>query len=129
MPESNLAVLLRQMRPEIRPGEFVFVAAPGVAPLGIEYLATVEEPEGLSAVIRREDADRLSLKYDFVASWITLRVESALGAVGLTAAVSACLTDRGISCNVIAGLRHDHLLVPLERARDALDALRQLSES
>jgi hypothetical protein len=35
--------------------------------------------------------------------------------VGLTAA----LADRGISCNVIAGVYHDHLFVPDDRAEEA----------
>jgi len=50
-------------------------------------------------------------------------VHSSLEAVGLTAAVSARLTSAGISCNVLAGFEHDHLLVPVERADDAVSAL------
>jgi hypothetical protein len=77
----------------------------------------------LSIVVSQQDADDLGLEYEFVAAWIVLRVHSALDAVGLTAAVSSRLAEDGISCNVIAGLRHDHLLVPVDRARDALQAL------
>ena len=56
----------------------------------------------------------------------TLRVHSALEAVGLTAAVAQALVRNGISCNVVAGFHHDHLFVPhadASRARDALDML------
>ncbi len=127
MVESDLGKLITGMQPELLPGRFVFVELPDELIEGTETLASVREAEGLSAVLRQEDADRLGLDYDFVAGWITLRVESALDAVGLTAAVSACLTDHGVSCNVIAGLRHDHLLVPAEEASRALDALAQLS--
>lgn len=56
----------------------------------------------------------MSLKYDFVASWISLQVHSELGAVGLTAAFSEALTQAGVSCNVLAGFYHDHILVPKE---------------
>jgi hypothetical protein len=116
------------MSPERQDGRFVFVALdPGLVP-DIKTRATVLEPEGPSAVVSQDDADRHSLAYDFVAGWITLRVESALAAVGLTAAVSQCLTDAGISCNVIAGLRHDHLLVPFDRSGEAFELLQQLSE-
>ena len=56
-------------------------------------------------------------------AWLTLTVHSSLEAIGLTAAVSARLADEGIACNVLAGYHHDHLLVPVERADDAVRAL------
>jgi hypothetical protein len=56
-----------------------------------------------------------------------LEVHSALEAVGLTAAISNVLKDAGISCNVVAGYTHDHLFVPVDRAQDALAALRTLA--
>ena len=62
----------------------------------------------------------------FVAAWLTLRVHSALDAVGLTAAVSRALADAGIACNVLAGFHHDHLLVPAARRADAIAALHAL---
>ena len=123
--EPHVAALLASMDPAPRPGEFVFVAGDDVD--GLEPQATVREDEGLSAVVTRERADALGLEYDYVAAWITLRVHSALEAVGLTAAVSRALADAGLSCNVIAGLRHDHLLVPADRRDDALRVLRDMS--
>ncbi len=86
--------------------------------------ATVREDEGLTLVLARERADELGLAYDFVAAWITLRLHSELDAVGLTAAFSRALADAGIGCNVLAGLRHDHLLVPADRAEEAIAVLR-----
>ena len=127
MAVTDLELLLREMRPELVEGRFVFVELPGTVGPDIEVLASVREAEGQSAVIAEADALRLGLAFDFVAAWITLRVESSLAAIGLTAAVSARLTEAGISCNVIAGLRHDHLLVPADRAADALAALERLS--
>ena len=123
--ENDLAALLASMSPVIVPGEFVFVTADTV-PSDLTPRATVVEDEGLSLVITREQADERGWSYDFVAAWITLRVHSALDAVGLTAAVSAVLTQEGISCNVIAGRFHDHLLVPANRTPDALRALESL---
>jgi hypothetical protein len=49
--------------------------------------------------------------------------------VGLTAAVSGALARDGISCNIIAGLRHDHLLVPINQSDAALIALRRLMQN
>jgi hypothetical protein len=108
-----------RLNPERRAGEYVFVADAR----GIEPQATVWEPEGPCAVVERAAADAAGLEYDFVAAWIVLRFESALDMVGLTAAFSAALAERGIPCNVLAGLRHDHLLVPVDRADEAVAAL------
>jgi len=129
MPESDLKKMLRTMNPSLEDGQFVFVALGQGGPVDLDVRATVLEPEGLSAVIARAEADRHGLEYDFVAAWITLRVESALSAVGLTAEVSWCLAEAGISCNVIAGLRHDHLLVPVAKAAEAMSALEALAAS
>jgi hypothetical protein len=126
--EQDLQVLLSSAQPELRPGTFVFVVVRDEAHL--ETLApdaTVREPEGLTAVVRRERADALGLAYEYLAAWIILRVHSQLAAIGLTAAVSTALAGAGISCNVIAGYHHDHLLVPADRAGDALEALAELS--
>jgi hypothetical protein len=95
-------------------------------PAGVEPFATVREPEGLTIVLRQDDADRAGLPYDGEFAKITLRVHSALDAVGLTAAVSAALAARGVSANVIAGRHHDHVFVPADCARDAIDALSRL---
>ena len=124
-PISSLPVLLAAMEPEQRAGEYVFVTgADGLAPVAE---ATVREPEGLSLVVERGRADEAGVAYDFVAAWITLRVHSALEAVGLTAAVSAELATAGIACNVIAGAHHDHVLVPADRADEAVGLLRRMA--
>lgn len=116
------------MRPELNPGRFVFTTVPGgETPSGVMPVVTVAEREGLTLVVPEEQAVAARLAYDFVAGWITLRVHSALDAVGLTAAVSLALTDAGLSCNVIAGYHHDHLFVPYERAGEALSVLEALA--
>jgi hypothetical protein len=53
-------------------------------------------------------------------------VHSDLAAVGLTAAVSAVLARVGITCNVIAGVSHDHLFVPVADAECAMQELETL---
>jgi hypothetical protein len=126
--EQDPKRLLASLEPVQRAGEFVFAVIDDVALLeGVAAEATVHEEEGLTAVLRREQADRLGIAYDYVAAWITLRVHSALDAVGLTAAISTALADAGLSCNVIAGYHHDHLLVPADRASEAISVLSDLS--
>lgn len=126
-PGQDLANLIAAMEPQLLPGKYVFVSITDEHGHDSRVLASVREPEGLSAVLKQGDADELGLEYDFIAAWITLRVKSALDAVGLTAAVSTSLAEEGISCNVIAGLHHDHLLVPADDAERALAILRRLS--
>lgn len=122
---TDLALLLATLTPQLAPLPMVYAVVPdGPAPAAA--FATVREPEGLTVVLDRETADRRGLAYDHVAALVTLQVHSALEAVGLTAAVSAALADRGISCNVIAGAYHDHLLVPWERRTEAVAVLRGL---
>lgn len=121
--ERDLAQLLAAMQPQRRPGEFVFVLAAAEEFADLRPQAMVREAEGVTFVLERDQADAHGLSYDFIAAWVTLTVHSALDAVGLTAAVAARLADAGISCNVIAGLFHDHLLVPVHRADDALEVL------
>ncbi|MFE5513962.1 ACT domain-containing protein [Streptomyces sp. NPDC056529] len=126
--ERDLTRLLAGLRPELDPGRYVFTTVDGPAPAGLAPVVTVAEPEGLTLVVRQEEADAASLAYDYVAGRITLRVHSALDAVGLTAAVARELADAGMSCNVVAGFHHDHLFVEHARAEEALDVLNRLAE-
>ncbi|MBO1266549.1 N-acetyltransferase [Arthrobacter cavernae] len=121
--ESDLKTLLESLHPVVRDGDYVYALWPHGKPLEGAVEAAVREAEGLTVVLRREEADRLGLRYDFVATWITLQIHSALEAVGLTAAVSTALTAAGISCNVLAGFHHDHLLVPAGQSGRAMDVL------
>jgi len=126
-PQTDLATMLASLQVDVREGEYVFVSAARSRSLPLELAhASVLEDEGLSCVLRREDADARGLGYDFVAAWLSLRVHSALQAVGLTAAVSRALAERGIACNVLAGFHHDHLLVPVDRREEAVRALHGL---
>lgn len=123
--EVDLSVLLADLSPALRPTPVVYAVADEVPP-GTAVFATVREREGLTLVLDQDEAERAGLAYDHVAAMITLTVHSSLEAVGLTAAVSRVLAAAGISCNVIAGAHHDHLLVPWDRREDALAALHAL---
>lgn len=127
---SDLTTLLTHMQPEVNPGRFAFVALPSSIALDPAHVvASVREPEGLSVILPEQIAQDLSLPVAFTAAWITLTVHSDLAAVGLTAAVSHALAQAGISCNVVAGVHHDHLFVPVEQAQQAMDALHALQRS
>lgn len=127
--ETQLATLLRSLDPELAAPEVVFVSFTD-AQYGdyadLQPLAMVQEAEGTTLVVRKALADQFQLAYDGVFQCITLKVHSSLQAVGLTAAVSRQLAQRGISANVLAGYYHDHIFVPTQQADTALSALKAI---
>ncbi|MFJ5030416.1 ACT domain-containing protein [Streptomyces sp. NPDC088560] len=125
--ETDLRSLLGGMRPELNPGRYVFTMAEGDVPSGVTPVVTVAEQEGFTLVVPQAEADAAGMAYDYVAGWITLRAHSALGAIGLTAAVSRALADANLSCNVVSAFHHDHLFVPYEHAERAVEVLRRLA--
>lgn len=130
MSESNLVKLCATLSPVMAEPVYVYCSFPDfIVPIGLPTLCTVREREGLTAVVERNDAQRLHLPYTFDARLITLSVHSSLDAVGFMAVISRKLADAGISCNVIAGYYHDHVLVPAERADDAVAALVEIAAS
>lgn len=126
--ERDLRTLIATMRPELQPGRFVFATVPE-PPEGCTPVVQVREDEGVTLVVPQDEADRLGLDYDYVAAMVTLRVHSALDAVGLTAAVATTLAGAGISCNMVAGYHHDHVFVPADRAEEVVRLLEAQSQS
>jgi hypothetical protein len=127
---SDLKQLLARMQPELDPGRYAFVALPAdVAVDPAHVVASIREQEGLSVVLPEQVALELGLPIAFTVAWITLAVHSDLAAVGLTAAVSQALARAGVACNIVAGVHHDHLFVPVGQARSAMDALHALSRA
>ena len=127
---ADLKELLAKLQPALDPGRYAFVALPaGHALDPTHVVASIREPEGLSVILPEQVALDLGLPIAFTAAWITLTVHSDLAAVGLTAAFSQALGQAGISCNVVAGVHHDHLFVPVDAAQSAMDTLQALSRS
>jgi len=91
-------------------------------------IASFQEPEGLTLVLTKENADTYGLSYEGLFRCISLQVHSSLEAVGLTAIISGKLASYDISANVIAGFYHDHVFVPEQDAEQALELLNNLSK-
>ena len=126
----DLDTLLSQMNPLLNPGRYAFVTLPSNLPGVPTYsIATIVEPEGRSAIVAEREAVEMGLPVAFTAAWITLGVHSDLAAIGLTAAFSRALAQAGISCNVVAGVHHDHLFVPAGQAPKAMDVLHALQQT
>ncbi|MCE2571172.1 ACT domain-containing protein [Motilimonas eburnea] len=126
---TDLTELLSSMQPELQPSEFVFCHVSGELSqhLTLNPIATFIEAEGLTLVLEKTSAEQAGIPFDGRFKQITLTVHSSLEAVGLTAAVSGQLANKGISANVIAAYYHDHIFVPADQAEAALAALSELS--
>jgi hypothetical protein len=126
--ENDLNILLKTMKPKLNFGEYVFCTGSDMTYLNDQDVVLFfKEEEGNTVVLQKEVADKLTLQYSFIASWITLTVHSSLNAVGLTAAFSKALSDEGISCNVVAAFYHDHLFVDRNDTENALRILNTFS--
>ena len=112
--EGDLSRLLEALDPHLYPDRYSFseTASPTLAD---GDFAIVREEEGLTVI-----------RPDRSGEWarISLGVHSSLDAVGLTAALSSRLAAAGISANVVAALRHDHIFVQWDRRDEALACLR-----
>ena len=128
--ERDLTVLQRDIAPELHEETFVYCTfADFEVPSGLQPICTFREREGLTAVVRRDDALRRGFAHQFESRLVTLSVHSSLHAVGFIARVATALAAAGIACNAVAAFHHDHLFVPADRADDAMRILRDIASS
>ena len=123
---SDLREMLRLMSPRLEASCYVFRQAKSEADL-IQSLPMAigmfREAEAVSLIVPAASDAPKAMRL------ITLQVNSELEAVGLTAAVSAALSDAGIPCNIVAAFAHDHVFVPVGLAEAAVDTLRAVSRA
>jgi hypothetical protein len=124
----DLDEILSNLNVRRRPGSWCLVSGANV-PASATVVATIVEDEGTTTVLSVSDAERLGVRPEFVAAWLTVEVQSALDTVGLTAAVATALAAENIPCNVLAGYHHDHLLVPVDQAERSIGILNALRSS
>ncbi|MDR8105037.1 ACT domain-containing protein [Burkholderia cenocepacia] len=130
MSEKDLGKLCATLNPVMAKPVYVYCSFPDFTlPAGLSTLCTMRECEGMTAIVERAEAERFGLRYTYDARLITLSVQSSLEAVGFLAVISRKLADAGIPCNVIAGYCHDHILVPVQRAENAMQLLHEIAGS
>jgi hypothetical protein len=128
--EMNLRNLIKEMKPVLNAGEYVFISLSNIDAISrSETIFEFKEKEGTTIVLEKLKADELHLSYQFIASWITLKIHSSLEAVGLTAAFSSELAKHNISSNVVAGFYHDHIFVDKKDGEEAIKVLTAFSNS
>ena len=130
MGETDLDQLLRSMQPLLLEGEYVFCSVEPqfdwaiLTPVGLFH-----EAEGLTLIVRHEQAEAAQIPYTARFRMITLSVHSSLEAVGFLAAVAGRLAAAGISVNPVSAYYHDHLFVPTARATQAMQILQDMGAS
>lgn len=123
-PLRDLEDVLGALRVGRREGVFAVCSVGEIPDADVE--AVVFEDEGITVVLPLDQAQALSLSWGLEAAWLTIEVRTALDGVGLTAALARALADVDVPCNVLAGYHHDHVLVPVEDADVAIEAIEAL---
>ena len=130
--ETDLQRLIKGMKPELMGCDWGYACVRDV-PKNLVPFALVAEAEGLTVIARQADLAATVLPTGAAIQGpmarITLTIHSSLEAVGLTAAVSTALAQKGISANMIAGWHHDHIFLPAAQAEAAMAALRDLADA
>ena len=126
--ETHLHQLLATMEPELQAGEFGFatVSPADFRSLQVEPWGWFREAEGITLILEQQAASAAGLETAFSSRMITLTVHSSLEAVGFLAAITEQLAAAGISVNAISAYFHAHLFVPLDKADQAMEVLRQI---
>ena len=126
---NDLDVLIANLNPFLSKTDYIFCTFPDTKYGDLSELspiATFVEEEGLTLVISKEMAIEHKIPFSSCFQKITLNVHSGLNSVGLTATVSKCLANNGISANIIAAYHHDYIFVPSQKAQEALRILQKL---
>lgn len=127
--EKNLEQLLKSMKPEHNVGDYVFCKVATLENINLDEIEMLfKEKEAITLILKKEIADTLKLEYSVIMSWITLTVHSSLEAIGLTATFSKALSDKEISCNVVAAYYHDHIFVNKKDIEKAMKVLNTFAE-
>jgi hypothetical protein len=126
--EKDLGRLISEMTPKLNKGIYVFVSIKDINQVERSVpICEFKEQEGYTIVLEKKLADAQHFKYDYIASWITLKIHSSLEAAGLTAVFASVLAEHNISCNVISAYYHDHIFVAVKDADNAMKVLQGLS--
>ncbi len=127
--ETDLEILLKSMKPVLHEGEFVFctMSTERAGELDLASVCQFREDEGLTLILKRQQADSAGLPYEFVSRMIALTVHSSLNSVGFLAAITSKLAEYGISVNPVSAYYHDYLFVPSDKALETMRLLAEFS--
>ena len=130
--KTDLEDILENLHPSLVDESFVFITSKepiNVLVNSLNPVATFTEDEGSTLVITKAIADENSIQYDTVFNCISLGVHSSLEMSGLIATISGELFKNNIPANVFSGYFHDHIFVPIDKAKLALEIISSIRSS
>lgn len=129
--EVSLQDILQNLDPVMAPETYVYVGVSNqslLKVLGFDPVAFFKEPDGITLILKKEDADNNFLNYQTEYCHIILNAPFAMRCVGLTAIVSSALAKAGISIIPILSAYKRSLLVEKEDAHTALEILNAMQK-
>ncbi len=126
VPLRDLETILAQLSPQLHDGTYAVVSVPEPIPNAHPFM-TLVEAEGLTMLLRQEEAEQLGLAYELPLSWITLGAYRAIGSVGLVATATTALAQASIPAVAGVGRWHTHIFVPATDTNRAMKVLHRLS--
>lgn len=129
--ETSLQQILQQLNPSISTDTFVFVAINNqslLKALGYDPIAFFKEPEGITLVLRKEEADNNMLAYDKELCRITFNAPYHFECAGFNAIIASALAKAGIGVTPLKTLYKRSLLVDKDDAHTALEILRSVQQ-
>ncbi|NEP01359.1 MAG: ACT domain-containing protein [Symploca sp. SIO2E9] len=127
--QHDLEKLLASMEPKLQPEEYVFCTLPieEAEKVEVHPISTFIESEGVTLILRKQEATNAGLEFIYPCRMITLNIHSSLEAVGFLAAITTKLAKAGISVNPVSAYYHDHLFVPSNKVEMTMKLLAEFS--
>ena len=128
MPLTDLELVLRSLEVECDDISYGF-ATTSEEIVSKEVLAIFREKEGISITAETSYLDKNNISYDGNFAKLSLKVQTSLKLVGLTAEISKVLAINNLPANIVAASKHDHIFVPYERKSEAIKIIEKLRDN
>ncbi len=125
-PLDDLEEVLAALDPRLNEGRYAVVSSRDPVK-DVQAFMTLVEPEGVTMLVRVEEAQERGLSFERPLAWITLGVVRAIGTLGFVPALTTALAQARIPSVAGVGRWHTHLFVPEEDADRAVKVLQRLS--
>ena len=128
MRESNLDILLKNMKPFLHDDTYVFLTST----TGFSQeeknksIMVFKETEGETLIIKEVLITANNSANKDIWAMITLTIHSDLNAVGFLAVITSKLAKKGLPVNAVSAFYHDHLFVPWNQKHNAINSLREI---
>lgn len=131
MPEKDLSILLKSIRPRLDHKDYVFcsIGKEDYKRLDVLPKSMFQENEGISIILERNEAVKYGFETKVLWSLITCEIDSDLEAIGFLAYMTDKLKAKNIPVNAVSAYHHDHLFVPKSKSQLALEILQSISKS